>query len=85
MDESFCGNESDLRDCTPVLLNEGDYKALFAHSEFVTMAVPLAHIKRRFVLSLNDRLEVRGIFSRFHIEAIDVSHSISRAGSNVAR
>lgn len=45
----------------------------------MAMAEQLAQIKGRFVLSLNDRPEVRDIFSAFHIDSVEVSYSISRA------
>ena len=63
----------------PYYGNEKDYNAPFARDEFLAMAAQLAQIKGRFVLSLNDRPEVREIFSAFHIESVEVNYSISRA------
>lgn len=62
----------------PYYGNEKDYNASFTRSEFVAMAEQLSQIKGHFVLSLNDRPEVRDIFSAFHIESVEVSYSISR-------
>ncbi|MFT9251597.1 MAG: DNA adenine methylase [Acetobacter okinawensis] len=63
----------------PYYGNEKDYNAPFVRDEFLAMAAQLAQIKGRFVLSLNDRPEVREIFSAFHIESVEVNYSISRA------
>lgn len=49
---------------------------LFARAEFEEMAELLASINGRFILSLNDRPEVRDIFSRFEIESIETTYSI---------
>ncbi|MFT8890809.1 MAG: DNA adenine methylase [Acetobacter papayae] len=62
----------------PYYGNEKDYNAAFSRSEYQDMAEQLSQIKGRFVLSLNDRPEVRSIFSAFHIESVAVSYSISR-------
>lgn len=62
----------------PYYGNEKDYNAAFARSEYQSLAEQLSQIKGRFVLSLNDRPEVRSIFSAFQIESVEVSYSISR-------
>lgn len=61
--------------------NERDYNAAFSRDQFAEMAERLATIKGRFVLSLNDRPEVREVFSAFRIEAVKVSYSVSAKGS----
>lgn len=60
---------------------EGDYgddtgQPLFAREEFEAMAEQLAGISGRFILSLNDRPEVRSIFSRFQIEGVETTYSV---------
>ncbi|PZO81588.1 MAG: DNA methyltransferase [Mesorhizobium amorphae] len=58
--------------------SEGYYgKELFDRGQFAFMAERLAHLKGRFLLSLNDVPEVRELFSRFPIEAVDLRYSVS--------
>lgn len=57
--------------------NENDYAAAFSRDQFMQMADALASIKGRFILSLNDRPEVRETFNRFRIESVDVNYSIN--------
>lgn len=57
--------------------NENDYAATFSRDQFQQMADVLASIKGRFILSLNDRPEVRETFSQFKIEAVDVTYTIN--------
>lgn len=57
---------------------EGDYGAdLFERSGYVRLAEQLREIRGRFILSLNDRPEVRAIFADFTIEPVRTSYSIS--------
>lgn len=59
---------------------EGDYgKDLFARSEFPKMAKQLAALKGRFLLSLNDHLDVRRIFAGFAVVGVDLTYSICGA------
>lgn len=65
---------------------EDDYgKDAFDRSEFAQMAELLAGIKGRFILSLNDRPEVRETFARFDIRTVKLSYSIMSAGATDAR
>lgn len=48
------------------------------HEDFVHMAEHLKNIKGKFLLSINDRPEVRQIFSAFNIMPINVSYSLHR-------
>lgn len=62
---------------------EDDYgPGMFAPADFERLASALARLQGRFLLSLNDRPEVREVFRGFEIEAIETSYSIagSRAG-----
>lgn len=58
--------------------NEGDYgKDLFSRDDFTALSDALKALKGRFILSLNDRPEVREIFSGFQIEMVDCTYSIA--------
>lgn len=47
---------------------------MFGRGEFAVMAERLAQLKGRFILSLNDRPEVREIFAAFDIEAVQTHY-----------
>lgn len=65
---------------------ENDYGAdLFGREQFEQMAEVLAGLKGRFILSLNDRPEVRKIFAAFHIEAVDTHYGLAGKGAQLAR
>ena len=58
--------------------HEADYgRGIFGRDDFARMAEILAAIEGRFVLSLNDRPEVREVFGRFDIEAVTTSYTAS--------
>ena len=62
----------------PYFGSEGDYgDGMFERSDFEDMAETLASLKGVFILSLNDRPEVRRIFRRFDIATVDCHYSIS--------
>jgi len=64
---------------------EDDYGAeLFDRSQFAVMAERLARLKGRFILSLNDRPEVRETFAGFTIEGVETTYSIA-GGDNAQR
>jgi DNA adenine methylase len=57
---------------------EEDYGAgMFGRDEFAQMAEVLRSLKGRFVLSINDRPEVREIFAGFQIEPVKLAYSVS--------
>lgn len=59
----------------PYFGSENDYGlGMFARDEFARMAARLASLKGRFILSLNDRPEVREIFSGFAMEAVRTTY-----------
>lgn len=66
---------------------ERDYgPGVFNRADFERLAAQLAGIRGRFLLSLNDTPEVRRIFRRFEIEAIDTTYSIAKdAGAHGKR
>ena len=56
--------------------HENDYgKGLFARADFARMAEILREIQGRFILSLNDRHEVRELFGEFEIEEVQTTYS----------
>ncbi len=61
----------------PYYGSEGDYgKAMFDRSEFTRMAEILGDLKGRFILSINDRPEVREIFSDFSTTPLQTTYQI---------
>ncbi len=62
----------------PYYGNENDYgRGMFSQDEFAKMADLLMGIKGSFILSLNDRLEVRKVFSEFNIYGVETTYSVS--------
>ncbi len=58
--------------------NETDYgKGIFAREDFDRLAKQLSSIKGKFLLSLNDRPEVRSTFANFHIQAVKTRYSVA--------
>lgn len=60
---------------------EGDYGPIFTRDDFARMAEILGGIRGRFLLSLNDVPEVREVFGRFKMEAVETTYSIARKGN----
>jgi DNA adenine methylase len=52
---------------------------LFSQADFFALAQQLAGIKGRFILSLNDKPEVREIFSRFEIDTVQTRYTCNAA------
>lgn len=64
---------------------EDDYgPGLFDRSEFVAMAEQLAQLKGRFILSLNDRPQVREIFARFDVQGVGTHYGLAGRGAQPA-
>lgn len=62
--------------------NENDYgKGLFSRDDFAALAEVLSTLSGRFIMSLNDRPEVRETFKRFDIEAVKTTYSIASKGA----
>ncbi len=58
--------------------NENDYgKDLFSRDDFAMLAGVLSTISGRFIMSLNDRPEVRETFQNFNIEAVKTTYTIA--------
>ena len=65
--------------------HEADYgKGIFGRDDFARMAELLADIKGRFILSLNDRPEVRDTFSAFDIEAVTTTYTANARAARKA-
>lgn len=59
--------------------NEADYgKEMFARADFERMAELLAGVNGRFLMSINDRPEVRATFAAFHLTEFTTSYTINR-------
>lgn len=64
---------------------EADYgKGMFDQAAFGVMAERLRALRGRFILSINDRPEVRELFSGFEIQEVQVTYSIAKAGAKAA-
>ena len=64
----------------PYFGHEKDYgEGLFSRTDFEDMAARLARLKGRFILSLNDRKEVRQVFRDFKIQGVAVSYTAGGA------
>ena len=62
---------------------EGIYgRGLFGRADFAELAGLLEGLKGSFMMSLNDRPEVRRAFRDFTIEAIETTYSAARTGNN---
>lgn len=59
---------------------EKDYAAVWNRAQFTEMSELLTGIKGAFILSLNDRPEVRDIFAAFKIKVVKTRYSASAAG-----
>jgi DNA adenine methylase len=62
----------------PYWQNEGDYGAgVFAREDFARMADQLGQLQGRFILSINDRPEVRELFQDFVTEPVGLTYRLS--------
>ncbi|MGV1823773.1 hypothetical protein [Agrobacterium vitis] len=65
---------------------EDDYgKALFGRDQFEVLAGRLKSLHGRFILSINDRPEIREIFACFSVEGAELSYSVSGGKGTEAR
>lgn len=66
--------------------SEGDYgQGVFDRPDFERLAEQLRTIRGRFILSINDRPEVREVFAGFEIEPVGLSYSLSSKGQTDAK
>ena len=59
------------------------YKFNFTEKDYIELAERLKGLKGRFLLSLNDRPEVRKIFADFEIQGLKFSYSSQRKAGKV--
>ncbi len=64
---------------------ENDYgKGLFDQSQFQKMAGELAGIRGKFLMSINDRPEIREMFAAFKFEEVTLKYTVSSGGATDA-
>ncbi len=69
----------------PYFGGENDYgKDMFDRSQFQKMADLLAGIDGKFLLSINDRPEIREIFTAFRFEEVSLKYTVSQKGATEA-
>lgn len=62
----------------PYFGNEGDYGAgMFSREQFEEMAGVLRALKGRFILSINDRPEVRELFAGFELQPVELTYTVA--------
>jgi len=62
----------------PYFGSEGDYgKCLFGREQFEVMAERLGGLKGRFILSINDRPEIRETFAAFQYHEAELTYSVA--------
>ncbi|WP_311200236.1 hypothetical protein [Leisingera sp. M658] len=62
---------------------ENDYgKGLFDRSQFEKMAGVLAGIRGKFLLSINDRPEIRELFAAFRFEEVSLKYTVFKRGGD---
>jgi DNA adenine methylase len=70
----------------PYFGGEDDYgKGLFDRTQYTRMADVLRNLKGAFILSINDRPEIREIFGSFILEPVRLTYSISSGGGTEAQ
>lgn len=52
-------------------------KELFDRAQFTRLADRLKHLKGRFILSINDRPEIRELFRCFNLEEVSLNYTVS--------
>lgn len=58
---------------------ESDYgKGMFTRDQFALMADRLSDLQGAFLMSINDAPEVRELFSRFHVDEVDLTYTIAK-------
>lgn len=70
----------------PYFGGEADYGAgMFDRAQFAKMAELLAGIKGKFLLSINDRPEIRETFAAFHLDQVSLKYTVSSGASTDAQ
>jgi DNA adenine methylase len=58
---------------------------MFSRDDFAALATALSGVEGRFILSINDRPEVRELFAAFRFEEADLTYSINGGKGTPAR
>jgi DNA adenine methylase len=67
----------------PYYGSESDYgRELFSRADFERLAELLAGLQGRFILSINDRPEVRRIFGAFAMEGVETTYTVTGRGQS---
>ena len=70
----------------PYLGGESDYGAgIFDRRQYARMAELLAGLKGAFILSINDRPEIRELFGGFQVEPVRLSYTVSAGAGKEAQ
>lgn len=68
----------------PYFGNEQDYgSGMFSRDQFAEMAGALRGLEGRFIMSINDRPEIRDLFAGFKLEAVKLTYTV--AGGSKAK
>lgn len=70
-----CDRPTTLFYLDPPYWNRKLYRFNFVETDFTALEQRLRELKGKFILSLNDEPEVRALFSRFNIEAVDLHYT----------
>ncbi|OUI98339.1 DNA adenine methylase [Acetobacter cibinongensis] len=62
--------------------SEGEYGAPFSREDFHVLLAALERLQGRFVLSINDRPQVREIFGGFNLEEVSVPYTVGGGQKN---
>lgn len=70
----------------PYFGGEDDYgKGMFDPAQFARLAATLASIKGAFVLSINDRPEIRDLFGGFMLDPVRLKYTVSNGAATDAQ
>jgi len=70
----------------PYYGSEGDYGAhLFGRDQFEVMAERLAHLKGKFIVSINDVPAIRKLFAAFDQEQVELTYTVAGGKGRPAR
>ncbi len=69
----------------PYFWSEDDYgRAMFSRDDFARLAELMGALKGRFILSINDRPEIRELFEPFTIAPVATTYTVHRSGNGRA-
>lgn len=78
----YDGNDTLFYLDPPYFGGEADYgRGLFDRGHFTRLAAVLREISGAFILSINDRPEVREIFAGFHLDEVRLTYTAGRDGA----